>query len=528
MPSRKEPTAVIANAQTETVRDDTISQSLQSDVAVYSIFVCTWTAAALFHNIKRADIVGSPEAAAFTAAAFFALMKPRSLHRFMVVALCHITLFVSRTPNAGNHEAFAFLCEVCFVCVYARLAIRRDDRLQAAEWMNVVAPAMRWATVILYFFTVFHKLNTSYFSTTSCGAVLPVTFLTDNPLTAMLGLPALPESVRHGAAWFFVFASVAMEIAIPVFLAARRTAYWGFFAGFAFHFFLGIFYFWHFTPMLYALFLLFLPARFHEWLVYRFRHVNHCVIRKYPAFTPGRLLRTALLAAILSLPVLCLAAQEFEWLRLQVGLHNRGGRSPNTVPVITILCGWLPFVIYSVALAGAVGWFIRARNADAAEGGGDENRFRLRTAVAWLPIILVLNGFCPYLGIKTHQSFAMFSNLCTEYGETNHFFMPLIELTDWQRDVIWPIHEQKYSDNERSGLSLGKGYVYAAYRDAIFRRIQNGEANIHVSYIRNGRRHHIRDAESHIEFATPRPWIMRKFIVFRRIPLPAERDLCTY
>jgi hypothetical protein len=41
-----------------------------------------------------------------------------------------------------------------------------------------------------------------------------------------------------------------------------------------------------------------------------------------------------------------------------------------------------------------------------------------------MPVVFFLNGACPYLGLKTETSFAMYSNLRTEGGRSNHLLSP--------------------------------------------------------------------------------------------------------
>lgn len=58
--------------------------------------------------------------------------------------------------------------------------------------------------------------------------------------------------------------------------------------------------------------------------------------------------------------------------------------------------------------------------------------------VLWVVTLLVLvNGSLPYLGFKTQTSFTMFSNLWTEDGRTNHWFIsPAIQIGDYQGDLV--------------------------------------------------------------------------------------------
>ncbi len=494
--------------------------------ATFLCFAVAWTIAALFHALKRADIVATPLSAAFTLSALVFLVNPRSVHRFALVALGHALLFLSHTPDAGNHEFFAFACEVMFLVVYAVLLARDRRALSGCRWTGLVAPSLRWATLVLYLFAVLHKLNTDFLSPASCGAALPTEYLTDHVLTRHLHLDRVLPIASTGAAWFFIGSSLALEVAIPVLLVIRRTAFWGFFAGWAFHFFLGVFYFWHFTPMLYSLFLLFLPHGFHRWVVQQWLRARGRALWGVSSPTVGQATRLVLFAAIGLLPVLYVVAHEVEWLRLQLGSYNRGREAIGFAPVISILFGWLPFVAGSLGLAWIVLHFVRRHSSHSV--GSAEPRLRMRPLVAWLPVFLVLNGLTPYLGIKTHQSFSMFSNLWTEGGETNHLFMPLLELTGWTRDLAWPIQRPEEQGPDGRRAIVDGAYVYADLRDKMYQRIQAGETEIELSYLRDGEVVDLDRAELHPDFATPRPWLMRKLFSFRRVALPENRSVCAY
>lgn len=65
----------------------------------------------------------------------------------------------------------------------------------------------------------------------------------------------------------------------------------------------------------------------------------------------------------------------------------------------------------------------------------------VRGPVFAAPVVLVLlTGASPYLGLKTETSFAMYSNLRTEGGITNHWFIPAAQPFAFQRDLV-TIHE---------------------------------------------------------------------------------------
>ena len=57
--------------------------------------------------------------------------------------------------------------------------------------------------------------------------------------------------------------------------------------------------------------------------------------------------------------------------------------------------------------------------------------------LAIFAVLVFVNGFGPYLGLRTESSFSMFSNLHTENGVSNHLIVPSrIQITNWQRDLV--------------------------------------------------------------------------------------------
>jgi len=65
-----------------------------------------------------------------------------------------------------------------------------------------------------------------------------------------------------------------------------------------------------------------------------------------------------------------------------------------------------------------------------------------RSGIALLPAVAtLLLGLSPYFGVRNYPALAMFSNLRTEGGRSNHNFMPDdLDLLGWQRDFV-TVHE---------------------------------------------------------------------------------------
>ena len=54
-----------------------------------------------------------------------------------------------------------------------------------------------------------------------------------------------------------------------------------------------------------------------------------------------------------------------------------------------------------------------------------------------LPLLVIINGISPYIGLKTQTSWSMFSNLRTEGGKTNHILIRKpFYIADFQNDLV--------------------------------------------------------------------------------------------
>eukprot|EP00929_Paragymnodinium_shiwhaense_P107885 TRINITY_DN74227_c0_g1_i1.p1 TRINITY_DN74227_c0_g1~~TRINITY_DN74227_c0_g1_i1.p1 ORF type:complete len:608 (-),score=73.12 TRINITY_DN74227_c0_g1_i1:94-1917(-) len=122
--------------------------------------------------------------------------------------------------------------------------------------------------------------------------------------------------------------------------------------------------------------------------------------------------------------------------------------------------GWAPGVVWCLVvniiliLATVVSLGAHAPS----EGEEDETKsLRLRVPFrAKVPaMLLFVFGLSPYLGLRTYPALAMFSNLRTEGGRSNHLFIADdFDLVGWQRDFV-TIHETNISSLRLAQVDLG-------------------------------------------------------------------------
>lgn len=475
---------------------------MDSGQAAFSLFAILWTLAALFHQIHRSDLVSSPLTLGISISAMLVWGKPSRAWRLFGFCALHATLYVQHAPNAGNHEFFAFCIDCTILVIIGTSAFRNggDKSDSTTRTFDSIFPTLRAAAIILYFFAVLHKLNTCYLSPQSCGGTLLWNDAAQNIITAkaVARLPIEEDWFRYSS----IYASLIVETLIPILLMNRRSAWVACLIGIFFHFLLGFLYFWHFTPLLYALYLLFLPQNF-------FAKTAQLAQDRIPPKWAARLVWTLTVVLLL----LYVAKDHSGMLRWELGSFSRQARNSWHFGLsIRTLFGWLSFIVFSFALPYFIVRFGRDNSPPVAS-----RHFSL--VGIGLSIVLLLNGFSPYLGIKTHSSFAMFSSLSVTGGQSNHLFMPVWPLTHHSIDIATPTGPEFTSHQRELRWKSDKALVFFELRKRVSELKRKGTTNIRLSYLRNGERFDFSQAENDPELSKPVNWFERKFRTFRPIPL---------
>ena len=129
--------------------------------------------------------------------------------------------------------------------------------------------------------------------------------------------------------------------------------------------------------------------------------------------------------------------------------------------------------------------------------------------------LLIANGFSPYLGLKTESSFAMFSNIRTEGGRSNHLFIPNYQLFDYQKTLV----EVVESTDSRLDRARETNRVLPYYE--LMRRMQrlrNAGIEARVTYrTQDGQSHSLSTTTDTAELRNEPPFLVRKFLTFRPV-----------
>jgi hypothetical protein len=311
-------------------------------------------------------------------AALAVLVRPGSRACLGLLVALQLVCAYLDLPGANTNRTLMVFVSATLLGAWVLARARAGGTPSAADWQRALEPALRWELLLVYAWAAWHKLNPDYLDVeTSCAVQLWLKVVERAPLS----LPTGPLA-RHAA----VYGSLLVEAALPLLLLARRTRIAGLALAATLHFVLGLTLFYDFSMTMLALLTLFLPPGL--------------ALRLEASLRGGRLRVPGPLVRGLCVALLAVAGELFFW---------------DLYDAFALAWWGLPPVLAWVA------WKLR-----------DEPRplpparelMRAPAALAPFPLLVFLNGLCPYVGAKTETAFAMYSNLRTEGGSTNHLLVP--------------------------------------------------------------------------------------------------------
>jgi hypothetical protein len=408
-------------------------------------------------------------------ALFLAPNSVAALATFAAVQAIFTAVAANRPWNHGLFMALinaTILASIVHWWLSGRRAATAADREALVE---TFAPPLRLGLIALYLLTFFHKLNADFVNPeVSCAGWL-LDFLGERYRV----VPVAEWSIV-GSIW----ATFLVELTVPLLLCFRRTAYAGLAIGAGFHLFLSQFGGLHgFAAMLFTLYFLFLPKAFTDGLAAR--------VARWPA---PRLAATAIGVAMLLVV----------WKLLGSVAHL-----PHIYRGLVLWDVWLLAVV--VGVGGAL---LRTVRIPADFG------LRPRWAPLWaLPIVIVLNGLSPYVGLKTETSWAMYSNLRTEI-RPNHFVVPAsAKLFGFQDDLVAIVDTSLPALAEYAGSDTWLTFF------ELRRLCSAATQDFAVTYRRGGETRTLTvtgGVASDPEACRPHPWLVSKLLRFRPVDTGAH------
>jgi len=462
-------------------------------------FTPMWGAAMLFSLAGDRNILMLREGVllfaltwAAVAAAMTLIVRPRLTPLLYVLAGLMVIRYGLLLPVASNNKTITvFMNSAILVCALqaAWTGLRGAQfRDVTYERMRVVARAL---LAVMYFYGIFHKINTDFLDPrVSCAVALY------DPLARGFGLDGHP--IGHQIA---IWSTFIIETITLVALYWKRFFAVGLIFGLMFHFVIPIStYSWYmdFSSLVLALYMLSIPREVSTAFFERVARIFRASRERFGA--PGLFVPFAVIGAIAAVIVGTIAVR-VERAGMLFQLYN------SVWVLFWAVYGGIAMVLLTAVALDYLPW--RGQHAP--------------RQPLWLyafPLVLFVTCLSPYLGLKTESSIAMFSNLHTEGGETNHLlFAKPPYLFDYQRDVV-----------EIVGSSSPALQEVAAKRDGMvwlgLQQYLRANPREWVSFRRRGVLYEKASAASIAQLRQP-SWLERKFLLFKTVDFDRPK-VCTH
>ena len=416
------------------------------------------------------------------------ILLPRLYGVMLVNALAYVAAYGMAMPVASNNQTTAFF--VCLV-ILAGAAVtlsnpqtRHSGQFRERIFTSIAGPG-RYILAGLYFYGIYHKINTDFLNPeVSCAVALY------RPLAMPFGL----EDWRF-AHFGAIYATFVVEFLAMILLFSPRFKRVGMALGIPFHIVIG-------------------------WTGYAFyKDFSTVVLALYAMFLTAEILDRANLAAArllggerraCEIGRLVLIAVFGLYLVLTVGANRSAGLVPTHEGFTWFFSVYaLAFLVFAIA-------FVPMRMSDPLTD------LAIRPPVlAIFPILFFLNGASPYLGLKTESSIAMFSNLYTEGNETNHLIHGQLPFAaGYQNDLVVPL-ESNDAGFDRRFLREGQAMVRYEFDRAIA-----GYDQLQVVFSHNGGPPRTLDGGWENTYLAASP-LLRSYLVFKPVELSRPHP-CTH
>lgn len=402
----------------------------------YYIFAFMLGFFTLYHFVIYATQYNSLHVTSFTnlilgmALAF----NPKSKRLFVLLLMSLFCDGILHAPIGSNHTIIKnfLIVGIILTGIWQLWAVKN------ANWQRffeALVPIGRSLLLLMYFFGIFHKINTDFLNPVSSCAV---SLMHEMPIVSLI---ADQPWVQYIGIWstFIIEGGVLIALIVP------KWRYYGIVVGVAFHIMLAT-------------------------SGYAF----------YPAFST-----LSMVLHSLFLPANTLA--NFKSTALGKFVIGAGTKSRNQLMLVVFIAIQMLTAIYLPKPFSTIPWFfwalpflwfvIQCGKEDVKQDGTVFPRSWVGGIVV---VLFFLNCFSPYIGIKSAQSINMFANLQLENNRSNHLIMPTPFMFDYMDDVITV---QKVTPTSLIAFHQNLDYQIVYYG---LLHILDDERQTVVTYKRNG------------------------------------------
>lgn len=474
------------------------SERIASDGLI--AFSPVWAAAAIFSLagdrgmlVFRDGVLLGLLTWAAIAVSLLLIWRPRWTPLLFLLAGAMLTRYGVAMPVAGNNKMIAAFMNASILAICAHAVLRHnsaaDMRANIYENMRVAARAL---LAVMYFYGIFHKINSDFLDPrVSCAVALYM------PLADGFGL-------QHSLTgkYLAIWSTFIVEAIAIVSLYWKRWFAVGLLLALMFHFVIPIsVYSWYmdFSSLVLALYILSVPREVSERFYDRCARLFRVLRERFGAVGQALPFGVVIGGAIVVVAILSLFSRQ---------THIAPSHAYQSVWVLMwVVYGGVTMLLLAEAALSRLPW-------QSTPG------LRRPLWVYALPAVLFLACTAPYIGLRTEASIAMFSNLHTEAGQSNHLLMPKPPyLFSYQNDVA--MIKASSDPDLQYYADRNFGLVMFSLQERLKKKPQQW-----VTYELNGIRHEKATAAS-LGALTHASFWERKLLIFKHVDF-ARPKACTH
>ncbi|GEM_PF-6817329 len=396
-------------------------ETFKDNLSIYSVFAFLWAMSMVWHYTRNPNLYNLDEPHLLVIlSGFVVMLRPHRVWGLLVLSFSHILIILITPPFNSNHYTYQLFVNVALFSSYIYLIIKeRRLVITSKEWFTVFRPVVALTLIFLYLFAVLHKLNAGFFSEASWAIRLYDKMLNAQHLGVLLEFLPRDQTFIN----IIPHLTLIIELLIPAGFLFKRTRIITIIFGFLFHVTLSIREFapgTDFPTVVGAVYVLFYYNTSKDILD---RPINK-ILNSQLFSIMYKFVLPFLLLCIIFIPSIV------EALRLS---HHTENTLESFTDADVKAVHWSIYIIIYVTIAVFVLFKTRLRIPKSEEFNILRNH---PLSLAWLPLLFVFVSLSPYLGLRTANSFAMYSNLKVEGNYTNHFFIPVeTQVFDYLKQV---------------------------------------------------------------------------------------------
>ena len=376
----------------------------------HDLFILFYISAFIINESQRWENVNAAIIFIFFLLLFLYFEKYRNII-FISFLIISTYFLLEKYPRLANHTTLLFFVNIYFliITVYKFLVKKEKDIISENDFL-----LLRWVLIIVYFFTGFHKINSDFlFSENSCANWYHTKLLFIFTDEVIKPYPKIIYTLSP-------FLVVLFETIESILLMFKKTQLFSLYSFLLLHFYLSLGGFFDFAAVCISLMIAFIPTEhYNKYQHIFFKKINLIFVKI------NRLEFYSYFLILICIAILF----EKEFNILQHVNHR----------YIVFISGAL--YIINLIIFSMYFFKIAYRN-KIIRWDSEKMFYELPIRTYFCLSFLIFHGFQNYLGLSTAGTFAMFSNLKTEGGSSNHLLMKNnpFELFDYQKDLVY-IHK---------------------------------------------------------------------------------------